>query len=85
MTSISERVRPGQTWMQKRYDYHGRRVVIVTGVDNRYVNGIGCPQTKYNGEWVDEDWPGARRKTRVLLERFLQGYQLLEAPNADHL
>lgn len=39
-----------------------------------FVEAVGWWQERLNGAWVDADYPGARRKTRVRAAAFVQKY-----------
>ena len=57
-----------------------RRILEITEVDApHFVHGVGWWQQKFNGEWVDDDAPGARRKTRIREPLFRRRCAPLEA------
>lgn len=58
-------------WLRER-----RRVVqVATADEHGFVEGVGWWQKRAGDGWVDETWPGVRRKTRVRTAAFLRRYE----------
>lgn len=83
---------PGSVWREKkntsideRFRATNRRLVEVTDPGSLYatggrVVGVSYWQELMNGEWIDGDWPGNRRRTAILRRAFLKRFECLRGP-----